>query len=91
MSNLNLNLNIFEFSCEIVDDGGKKPIFQVTPADQPDVHIRTPSSSAAWKRVLVEVNNSRQRLEGKVWIFICLFDFDRVFVCLYIYFYIQVR
>jgi hypothetical protein len=55
------------YTSEIVDEGGAKPVFQVTPADDPQCVIRAPSSSAAWKAVLVAVNALRARTLGKTY------------------------
>jgi hypothetical protein len=55
------------YTSEIVDEGGPKPVFQVTPSDDPSAVIRAPSSSAAWKAVLMAVNALRSRSMGKTY------------------------
>jgi superfamily II DNA or RNA helicase len=55
------------YTSEIVDEGGPKPVFQVTPSDDPSTVIRAPSSSAAWKAVLMAVNALRSRSMGKTY------------------------
>lgn len=46
------------YTCEIVD-GGDKPIFRVTPADDPETPSEASSASQAWKQILMRINERK--------------------------------
>jgi len=46
------------YTCEIVD-GGDKPIFKVTPADDPETPSEASSASQAWKQILMRINERK--------------------------------
>jgi len=50
---------------EILDQGKNKPMYKVTPEDDPENPIVVDSSSAAWKQILEKVNQQRHPDEKK--------------------------
>jgi hypothetical protein len=46
------------YTCEIID-GGDKPIFKVTPADDPETPSEASSASQAWKQILMRINERK--------------------------------
>jgi len=46
------------YTCEILD-GGDKPLFRVTPSDDPENYVEAASASSAWKTILNRINEAK--------------------------------